>query len=80
MIKDVEGFEAQFEVLRFGKGKRLQERHIPIVQAGAVEETAVGVADNTERRVRAESCRSATFLEEQRCVEVRLPRTWIGVV
>ena len=45
MVEDVERFESQIECLRFGEGDAFGKSHVPIVQARAMEEAAIGIAD-----------------------------------
>ena len=45
VIEDIESFKSQFQRLGFGKLGVFQERHVKVVEAGAMEEAPIGVAD-----------------------------------
>lgn len=48
MIEDVEHFETQFKRTRLGKVRYLVQRHVEVVDAGAIEVAALGVALRSE--------------------------------
>lgn len=68
MVEGVERFKAEFQAFRFGKRGVLQQRDVPIVHAGSVEETSRCVPRRAER-----------WQAEQRSIKVGLPVSGIVI-
>jgi hypothetical protein len=69
MVENVESFKAELKFLGLGNLGGLQQSHVPVIEARAVEEASAGIPELPK-----------LFVAEQRRVEVGVPVAGIGVV
>ena len=68
MVEGVEGLEAELEGSRIGEAEVFLEGHVEVINSGAVEDAAFGVAELAE-----------VFFGEESCVECAAAVAAVGV-